>query len=234
MGANRRHGSRSNQSNQQQKQTEFAHSINEIEDSQSPRVVIPFALQPKVLTLLHQGHWGVTRMKQMTRRYCWWANVDDIIESTVAKCNDCQSNANRSPKEYSSWTTSENFVIQMSSTIHPLRSIFALEGLSKVIVSDNSTQFTPKEFQQFCQDHSIRHITSAPFHTECNERMVRVFKTAFPKVMTGDRTGDDTLATFLSTFQTTPDEIGISPVEKLHDCPSNFTLCYDSWTKKIY
>ncbi|XP_055911903.1 uncharacterized protein K02A2.6-like [Eupeodes corollae] len=176
--------------------------------SQSPRVVIPSALQPKVLTLLHQGHWEVTRMKQMARRYCWWPKVDDIIESTVAKCIACQSNANRSPKEYSSWTTSENvwerihidfagpfqksmwlivvdsnsrfpFVIRMSSTtsqatIHALRSIFALEGLPKVIVSDNGTQFTSKEFQQFCQDHSILHMTSAPFNPESNglaERM---------------------------------------------------------------
>ncbi|XP_055910105.1 uncharacterized protein K02A2.6-like [Eupeodes corollae] len=139
----------------------------------------------------------------MARRYCWWPKVDDIIESTVAKCIACQSNANRSPKEYSSWTTSENvwerihidfagpfqksmwlivvdsnskfpFVIRMSSTtshstIHALRSIFALEGLPKVIVSDNGTQFTSKEFQQFCQDYSIRHMTSAPFNPESKE-----------------------------------------------------------------
>ncbi|XP_055919521.1 uncharacterized protein K02A2.6-like [Eupeodes corollae] len=229
--------------------------------SQSPRVVIPSALQPKVLTLLHQGHWGVTRMKQMARRYCWWPKVDDIIESTVAKCIACQSNANRSPKEYSSWTTSENvwerihidfagpfqksmwlivvdsnskfpFVIRMSSTtsqatIHALRSIFALEGLPKVIVSDNGTQFTSKEFQQFCQDHSIRQMTSPPFNPESNglaERMVRTFKTAFLKIMTGDTTDDDALATFLSTFRTTPAEMGISPAEKLHGRPHRTLL----------
>ena len=33
------------------------------------RVVIPGVLQPKVLQLLHEAHWGISRMKQMARRY---------------------------------------------------------------------------------------------------------------------------------------------------------------------
>lgn len=221
--------------------------------SESLRVVIPEKLQQKVLTLLHQGHWGVTRMKQMARRHCWWPNIDEVISQAVAQCAACQLNASRSPREFTSWPSSEEvwerihidfagpfqksmwlivvdskskfpFVIRMSSTtsqatVQALRSIFALEGLPKTIVSDNGTQFTSGEFQQFCRNHSIRHMTSAPFNPESNgiaERMVRTFKTSFLKIMEDHKQGDDALATFLSTYRSAPDDSGISPAERLH------------------
>ena len=45
------------------------------------RVVIPSVLQPKVLQLLHEAHWGISRMKQMARRYVWWSKINSDIES---------------------------------------------------------------------------------------------------------------------------------------------------------
>ncbi|XP_055909300.1 uncharacterized protein K02A2.6-like [Eupeodes corollae] len=222
-------------------------------DSGSPRVVIPKQLQPKVLSILHQEHWGLTRMKQISRRYCWWPSIDDDITKTVSRCVACQNNASTFSREYTSWPTTEEvwelihidfagpfqkqmwlivvdskskfpFVVRMASTtseatIQALRSIFALEGLPKTLVSDNGTQFTSNEFQLFCRNNSIKHVTSAPFNPESNgaaERMVRTFKTALRKILLDTPRWDEALLVFLSTYRSTPDDSGISPAEKLH------------------
>ncbi|XP_055918725.1 uncharacterized protein K02A2.6-like [Eupeodes corollae] len=188
--------------------------------TEHPRVVVPRSLQPKVLSLLHEGHWGETRMKQLSRRYCWWPGIDEMIHHTVNECNACQLNASQPTKHYTSWPTTEHswerihidyagpfekfmwliivdsfskfpFVVRMQSTtskatIGALRSVFALEGLPKTIVSDNGTQFSSAEFKNFCQENAITHLTSAPFNPESNgaaERMVRTFKTALTKIL---------------------------------------------------
>ncbi|XP_062715846.1 uncharacterized protein K02A2.6-like [Aedes albopictus] len=56
--------------------------------------------------------------------------------------------------------------ITSTATISILRSIFALLGLPETLVSDNGTQFTSSEFQQFCSDSGIYHVTTAPFHPQ--------------------------------------------------------------------
>ncbi|XP_054832322.1 uncharacterized protein K02A2.6-like, partial [Eublepharis macularius] len=60
--------------------------------------------------------------------------------------------------------------------IRALRQLFAMHGLADKVVSDNGTQFTSAEFQQFLANNGIRQVTSAPFHPSTNghaERMVR-------------------------------------------------------------
>ena len=47
------------------------------------RVVIPSVLQLKVLQLLHDAHWGISRMKQMAQRHAWWIKINSDIESMV-------------------------------------------------------------------------------------------------------------------------------------------------------
>lgn len=53
------------------------------------RVVIPKALQPKVLRQLHKGHPGITRMKGIARSYVYWPDIDKDIETTVKQCQAC-------------------------------------------------------------------------------------------------------------------------------------------------
>ncbi|CAL1299051.1 unnamed protein product [Larinioides sclopetarius] len=55
------------------------------------RIVIPKTLQPMLLKELHSTHIGITKMKQLARRYCIWKNIDKDIETLVKYCKDCSS-----------------------------------------------------------------------------------------------------------------------------------------------
>ncbi|XP_017488870.1 PREDICTED: uncharacterized protein LOC108377121 [Rhagoletis zephyria] len=72
------------------------------------------------------------------------------------------------------------------TAIAALQRIFSVEGLPITIVTDNGTQFTSREFKEFCERNVIKHLTTAPFHPASNglaERGVRTFKEAFTKIM---------------------------------------------------
>ena len=51
--------------------------------------------------------------------------------------------------------------ITASQTIEKLRSIFAVHGLPKKVVSDNGPTFTSQEFQEFMERNGIVHVKSA-------------------------------------------------------------------------
>ena len=67
------------------------------------RVVIPIVLRNQILNLLHEGHWGTTRMKQTARRYVWWPNVNSDVESLVRGCMICRENAKAPVAAFQSW-----------------------------------------------------------------------------------------------------------------------------------
>ena len=53
------------------------------------RVIIPDAGQEKVLDILHDGHPGITKMKQLARSIVWWPRIDAHIEIKVKHCEQC-------------------------------------------------------------------------------------------------------------------------------------------------
>ncbi|XP_046812430.1 uncharacterized protein K02A2.6-like [Lucilia cuprina] len=119
------------------------------------------------------------------------------------------------------------YVIEMSTatsstTIHALRDIFSVEGLPNTIVKDNGSQFTSKDFEEFCRRNAIEHITSPPFHPSSNglaERTVRTFKESFKKNMCDKQDKSRAVFKFLSTYRSTPNTVtGKSPAELLHGC----------------
>ncbi|XP_037931172.1 uncharacterized protein K02A2.6-like [Teleopsis dalmanni] len=69
----------------------------------SNRAIIPKKLRQRVLELLHESHWGIVRMKQLGRRYCWWPGIDKNIETLASSCNICKRTSASPPKEFSSW-----------------------------------------------------------------------------------------------------------------------------------
>lgn len=59
------------------------------------RVIIPGCLQTQILTELHDGHIGMSRMKSLARSYFWWPRLDQDIESLVRSCNACLHTRNQ-------------------------------------------------------------------------------------------------------------------------------------------
>ena len=56
------------------------------------RIVIPKPGTEKLLSLLHEGHPGISKMKALAHSYVWWPNIDADIEAQVKRCNQCQLN----------------------------------------------------------------------------------------------------------------------------------------------
>jgi RNase H-like domain found in reverse transcriptase/Integrase zinc binding domain/Integrase core domain len=52
-------------------------------------VVVPDALRTRVLTLAHEGHPGIVRMKQRCRTTVWWPGLNTAVERHVRHCVSC-------------------------------------------------------------------------------------------------------------------------------------------------
>lgn len=62
------------------------------------RVMVPKSLQAPILEELHATHLGVTKMKQLARRYVYWEGLDKDIERLVKGCESC-ARVRHSPKK---------------------------------------------------------------------------------------------------------------------------------------
>ena len=104
-------------------------------------------------------------------------------------------------------------------TIEKLRHSFAIHGIPRVLVSDNGTGFTSKEFETFTKRNGIRHVTSAPYHPATNglaERSVQTFKNAMKKWKNEGSSIETKVERFLFSYRNTPHaSTGIAPAELL-------------------
>ncbi|XP_030368972.1 uncharacterized protein K02A2.6-like [Scaptodrosophila lebanonensis] len=71
--------------------------------SEANRIIIPSSLRPVILKLLHDGHWGIIRMKQASRQHVWWPGLDDDISKLASTCDICKRNNSSPVKQYQSW-----------------------------------------------------------------------------------------------------------------------------------
>lgn len=53
------------------------------------RIVMPEKLQHRTIQLAHEGHPGMTKMKQRLRAKVWWPKIDAVAENCVKKCHGC-------------------------------------------------------------------------------------------------------------------------------------------------
>ena len=53
-------------------------------------VIIPCPGREKILSLLHEGHQGICKMKALARNFVWWPRIDVDLEARVKQCNQCQ------------------------------------------------------------------------------------------------------------------------------------------------
>ena len=104
-------------------------------------------------------------------------------------------------------------------TITELKKLVVTHGLPTQIVTDNGTQFTSQEFEEFLKLNGIQHYRSAPYHPATNgeaERYVQTFKQAMRAAKGDPGTSSTKLMRFLFSYQTTPNATtGVSPAELL-------------------
>lgn len=56
------------------------------------RVVLPSPLRPRISKELHSGHFGIIKMKNLARSYCWWPGIDKDLEILDKNCKICNMN----------------------------------------------------------------------------------------------------------------------------------------------
>ena len=61
------------------------------------RMIVPKKGRKKVVSMLHQPHPGISRMKRLARYYVWWPGLDNDLESYVKTCEPCQVNQKTPP-----------------------------------------------------------------------------------------------------------------------------------------
>ncbi|XP_039968968.1 uncharacterized protein K02A2.6-like [Bactrocera tryoni] len=59
--------------------------------------------QQNILELLHDGHSGTVRMKQLARHHVWWPNIDDDIAKVTRQCEICKVGNPTPTRQYLSW-----------------------------------------------------------------------------------------------------------------------------------
>eukprot|EP00731_Ephydatia_muelleri_P014700 Em0008g420a len=102
------------------------------------------------------------------------------------------------------------------ATTDLLEQDFAHFGYPHTIVTDNSTSFLSEEFQTWCCERGIVHLTGALYHPATNraaERMVQTFKQALHKSLLPPKAA---LQEFLMQYRRTPLAEGYSPSEILN------------------
>lgn len=109
---------------------------------------------------------------------------------------------------YSKWMEVESLQYATSTTtIKVLQRLFSQFGNPKVLVSDNGTQFTSQEFEQFLKQRGVTHLTSAPYFPATNgaaERCVQTFKRAMVPEKRAGQSFYEAVNNFLQQYRATP------------------------------
>lgn len=63
------------------------------------RVVIPKTMRSYLLKVIHEGHLGMVKCKQLARDILYWPGMNTQIEEMISKCSDCQENRRQQGKE---------------------------------------------------------------------------------------------------------------------------------------
>ena len=54
------------------------------------RVVIPSALRPSILKLLHTSHSGIVKTRKTAQQLYFWPNINNDIKNLITSCEACQ------------------------------------------------------------------------------------------------------------------------------------------------
>lgn len=100
------------------------------------------------------------------------------------------------------------------SSIAVCKTNFSRHGRPQVVVTDNGTNFTSREWKQFASDWDFRHSTSAPNHQQANGKAEAAVKIAKHLLKKCAESGTDFWYALLH-WRNIPNRIGSSPVQRL-------------------
>jgi len=63
------------------------------------RVVIPQAMRPEMLRIIHEGHFGIVLCKRRARDVLFWPGINAQIQDMISKCATCLEMRNSQQKE---------------------------------------------------------------------------------------------------------------------------------------
>ena len=77
--------------------SQYKHIFNELSSAdgiilRQTRLVIPTALQRRVVKLAHEGHQGIVKTKALLRTKVYFPGIDRLTEEVVKQCIACQAN----------------------------------------------------------------------------------------------------------------------------------------------
>ncbi|KAL8577680.1 hypothetical protein ACOMHN_060791 [Nucella lapillus] len=100
------------------------------------------------------------------------------------------------------------------ATLDLLEEAFAHFGFPHTLVTDNAPNFTSEEFQRWCKERGITHLTGAPYHPATNgTRLVQTVKQALRKSSLPPKRA---LQELLMQYRRTPTSCGFSPSKLLN------------------
>src|SRR5436190_4868567 len=123
---------------------------------------------------------------------------------------------------YSKWAevVDMNKCTTVPRVIEEFKKVLVRFGLPKHLVTDNGTQFTSKEFRDFCTSNGIKQSFTAPHHPATNgaaENFVGTFKNKVDKIMQNGKSLDYAVNLFLFDYRSIEHcTTGRSPAFMMH------------------
>jgi hypothetical protein len=171
------------------------------------RLIIPKALQKRVLSLSHETHQPLLNDQPLNPTELppspWYKLAMYLVGPIRGKYIFTMIDY------YSSFP--EAFILRDStSIINRLTEVLARFGYPKCIVTDNGSQFVSAEFEQFLKQCDIQHIRSSPYYPKSNgkiERFHRYIKKALRAAHATGKTWIKLLPQILMAYRNTPHQV---------------------------
>ena len=134
------------------------------------RIVIPVALQKRVIELAHEGHQGLAKTRSLVRSKVWFPKMDTAVDQVVKRCFPCQIATPKTSQELLKMTPLPDGPWQQVSI-----DFCEVAGHYVLVVIDDDSRFPEVE---------IVHLTSAKV---VFPKLDRVFATyGVPQVVKSD------------------------------------------------
>jgi len=220
------------------------------------RIVIPDALQKRVIELAHEGHQALVKL----RFKVWFIKMNAAVDQVVKKCFPCQIATPKPSREplkitplpdgpwqqvsidfcevaghyvlvviddYSRFPEVEIVHSTSAKAVLPkLDRVFAAYGVPQVVKSDNGPPFNGHEFAQFADYLGFTHRRVTPLWPEANGEVERFMKT-FGKVLRTTSNWKQQMYQFMRNYRAAPHcTTGVAPATAIFGRPIRITLPY--------